>query len=590
MTVQEDRYLSRLSRRDFVVAGGASLGISAAASLSAPALSASAVSNWDRQTDVIVVGSGGAASAAALTARLAGAGVLMLEKSPVIGGTTAKSGGAFYIPNNFRLREKGIEDARIPFLSHVASHSYPHLFDPASPTLGLSEATFSLLDAFYENGTVMADLFRSSGALRIGHFSMTPEGDQIGWPEYGRLDGYNKVPRGRSLGVVKADGSLGTGSEMIRQFNAKFDDLQLPRLTGHQVTRLVLDEAGAVVGVEALTGERPVRFRARRGVIFGSGGFAYNREMLNRHHITPVYGGCGVPTNTGDLVTIASAVGAKFGNMASAWRAQIVLEEALQYVSVPSDIWVPPGDSMLLVNKYGKRALNEKRNYQDRTRAQIAFDANRSEFPNQLMFMLYDSRTAELFAGVHPLPDLPTGASSVIVGNNWDDLSDRLDERLAALSSQTGNIRLAPTFKAELAKTVSRFNRFAENGKDEDFERGDREYDLMTASIYGAARSGTRWGTTAGKNPTMYPLQEKGPFYAVILAPGVLDTNGGPVINANGQILRENNTPIDGLYGAGNCIASLCRDSYWGMGSTLGPAMTFGYLAGKHASSTAPRT
>jgi hypothetical protein len=564
--------------------------MTAAASMSSAALSASAVKNWDRETDVVVVGSGAAASAAALTARLGGAQVVLLEKSPVLGGTTAKSGGAFWIPNHFKLRERGIDDAKLPFLCHVASYSFPHLFDPASPTLGLSARAFSLLDAYYENGTVMTDLFRSSGALRVGRFFFDQDGEGLGWVDYGRLDGYNKVPKGRSLGVLKSDGTLGTGAEMIRQFNAKFDALQLPRLTSHQVTRLVLDDSGAVIGVEALAGDRPVRIRARQGVIFGSGGFAYNRDLLNSHHIAPVYGGCGVPTNTGDFVAIASAVGAKLGNMAGGWRAQIVLEEALQYVSVPSDVWVPPGDSMILVNKYGKRGLNEKRNYHDRTRAQIAYDPNRWEFPNQLMFMLYDQRTADLYGGIHPLPDLPTGASAVIVGQSWEELARRIDERLAALSASTGNIRLAPAFHTELAKTIVRFNRFAENGKDEDFERGDFEFDVETSSIYGAARSDPRWGTTAGKNPTMYPLQEKGPYYAIILAPGLLDTNGGPAINANGQVIREDGTAISGLYGAGNCIASLCHDAYWGLGGTLGPAMTFGYLAGKHASAAAPRS
>src|SRR3546814_18734945 len=111
-----------------------------------------------------------------------------------------------------------------------------------------------------------------------------------------------------------------------------------------------------------------VSFGARKGVIFATGGFSYNREMLNLHQTGPVYGGCGVPTNTGDFVSIAGAVGAKLGNMGSAWRAEIVLEEALEYVSVPSDVWIPPGDSMFIVNSYGNRVFHEKRNYHDRAR------------------------------------------------------------------------------------------------------------------------------------------------------------------------------------------------------------------------------
>jgi 3-oxosteroid 1-dehydrogenase len=119
---------SRLSRRDFVVAGGAGLGLSAIAASSTPALSAASVTSWDREADIVVVGSGAAASAAAITAHTAGASVLMLEKAPVLGGTTAKSGGGFWIPNNFRLREKGIDDANVNRLSP----SGPGSFDPLS--------------------------------------------------------------------------------------------------------------------------------------------------------------------------------------------------------------------------------------------------------------------------------------------------------------------------------------------------------------------------------------------------------------------------------------------------------------------------
>jgi hypothetical protein len=566
------------------MAGGVGVGLSAASGAAAEPVSASSVTKWDREADVVVVGSGGAASTAAITAHASGASVLMLEKSPVLGGTTAKSGGGMWIANNFMLRAKAVDDARIPFLSYCASYSFPHLFDPTSPTLGLPENAFALLDAFYANGSEMIDLVRSTGALKIGGFLYPDDqNNQFAIPDYGPLDGQNKTPRGRCIGVRKPDGSPGFGPEMIRQFNVKFDELKLPRLTRHRVTGVVQDRDGTVVGVEAETPDGKVRVRARRGVIFGSGGFAYNRDLLNQHHNMPVYGGCGVATNTGDFVQIAGTVGAQFGNMASAWRAQIVLEEALQYLTVPADIWVPCGDSMMLVNKYGKRALNEKRNYQDRTRASLAYDANRWEYPNQLMFMVYDQRTADMYAGVHPIPDMPTGSPAVIVGETWSELADRLDQRLSELSSETGGVRLDPQFKSELANTVQRFNTFAQNGKDEDFQRGDIAFDTETRPIFGLPRLDTKWGAKEGKNITMFPMQGNGPYYAIILAPGVLDTNGGPVINRNAQILKQDGAPIRGLYGAGNCIASPSHDAYWGMGGTLGPAMTFGYIAAKHA-------
>jgi len=109
----------------------------------------------------------------------------------------------------------------------------------------------------------------------------------------------------------------------------------------------------------------PVFIRAKRAVIFGSGGYTQNSEMMLNHQPGPIFGGCAVPTNQGDLINIGIRAGTKLGNMVNAWRAQLVVEEALQVRSVSRDIWQPPGDSMILVNKYGTRVVDEKRNYHD---------------------------------------------------------------------------------------------------------------------------------------------------------------------------------------------------------------------------------
>ena len=134
---------------------------------------------------------------------------------------------------------------------------------------------------------------------------------------------------------------------------------------------------------------------------------------------------------------------------------------------------------------------------------------------------------------------------------------------------------------------MKRFNGFAESGKDEDFQRGDYAYDRDFGPMLGPRKTNTKWGATEGKNPTLYPLQPEGPYYCIILAPGTLDTNGGPVIDANGRVLRYDGKAVHGLYGAGNCIASPAHNSYWAGGATLGTAMTFGYLAGLHAAGEA---
>ncbi|UDM52782.1 FAD-dependent oxidoreductase [Cupriavidus sp. MP-37] len=583
-----DDSTSRVSRRDFLRAGGAGATATALGVLASDAVAGTAKVSWRHQADVVVAGSGASAAVAALTARSQGASVMMLEKSPVIGGTSAKSAGMFWIANNFRMRAKGMEDAKPDFLAYCIRYSYPHLYNPASATLGVSQSVYDLIGAYYDHGTAMVDLMRSSGALRVGRFHILPESEADDLPDYFEHGAENKAPRGRGLGALKADGTLGFGSELMGQLKARIDQLGIPVLTSHRVTSLVTNASGEVVGVVADSDEGAVAVRAHRGVIFATGGYSYNRELLNLYQTGPVFGGCGVPTCTGDFIAIAAGVGAKLGNMGGAWRAEIVLEEALQYLSVPNDVWQPPGDSMIVVNKYGRRVFNEKRNYHDRARTHHDYDANKAEYPNLLTFMIYDQRAAELYGGNHPLPLQPTGAPYVLSGNTPAELAAAIDARLAALSPHTGGIQLAPTFARELEQTIARFNAFARTGRDADFQRGEFAYDLDYRPIFGMPRKGTRWGDVAGTNPLLYPLQEKGPYYCVILAPGTLDTNGGPVINARAEVLRSDDRPIPGLYGAGNCIASPAHNTYWAGGCTLGSGMTFGYLAGLHASRAAP--
>lgn len=572
----EPRTASRVSRRGFLAAGGVAL--SAAGSLVRAEPGTRDSSGEIREVDVVVVGSGAAATSAAITAAASGGRVVQLEKAPVTGGTSAKSGGAIWIPNNFWLRQRGIEDPRQPFLAYCAQYSFPHLFDPDSKSLGLDQNTYDLLAAFYDNAAPMLDWMMRIGAIKVAKPEGIPD-----FYDYGPLDGWNRVPKGRGLFQQRDDGSVGFGAELMHRMSTKARSLGVETLTEHEATQLLIDAAGSVVGVEARNSGGTVAFSARRGVIFGTGGFTYNRSMLNLHMKEPVFGGCGVPTNTGDFVALAGAIGAKLGNMAGAWRSQIVLEEAVQYVTVPSPMWIPPGDSMIMVNRHGRRFVNEKRNYHDRARAHGAYDANVPEFPNQLGFVVYDQRNAELYAGSHPFPSEPTGSDFVIRAENLPALADAIAERLRGLTTVTGGVTLGSDFKETLAATVARFNQFARNGRDEDFGRGDQPYDIEVAPSYSPRVPVARWKDTAGPNPVLYPLAEVGPYYAIIAAPGTLDTNGGPVIDKHGRVLRHDGTPIKGLYGAGNCVASPSHDAYYAAGVTLGLGLTFGYLAVRHA-------
>jgi len=155
---------------------------------------------------------------------------------------------------------------------------------------------------------------------------------------------------------------------------------------------------------------------------------------------------------------------------------------------------------------------------------------------------------------------------------------------LDALAAKTGSVKLAPDFGARLNETVQRFNGFARSGRDTEFDRGTHAYDRVWQGFFSVMREGSHQPPNDTPNPTMYPIRDHGPYYAVILAAGALDTNAGPLINEKSEVLGPGNRPIAGLYAAGNCAASPTREAYYGAGGTLGPGMTFAYIAAVNAS------
>jgi len=457
---------------------------------------------WSREVDVVVVGSGAAAFAAALTAASRGRSVVMLEKAAVHGGTTAKSGGVYWIPNNSFMRDRGLTDPRADALKYMARLSYPALYDPGSPTLGLGKLEYKLIGTFYDKGSGAIDALGTIGALQTEFNGPGLAGGANGDPDYGAELPEDKAPFGRHLRPKGGGGGAG----LITQTKAAADKAGVDVLVGHRVERLIMNAGGQVVGVEAVADGKTLSFRARRGVIFGSGGFTHNRRLVSQFLRGPILGGCAVPTNTGDFVEIGGAVGAALGNMSNAFFAEIPFELAAQMASVPNDIWMPFGDSMIQVNRYGQRVVNEKAIYNERTQAHFYWDPSHREFPNLLLFMVYDSAVASstsTWPFRWPVPQPGTEAPYVISGNT--------------------------------------------------------------------------------NNPTMFPLSSSGPYYAIITAGGTLDTKGGPRVNSKSQVLDTNGKRIPGLYGAGNCIASPAGAAYWSAGGTLGPALTFGYIAGRNA-------
>lgn len=535
------------------------------------------VSRWDHEADVLAVGGGAAALTAAAVAAHAGSSVTVLEKGPVLGGTTARSGGVFWVPNHYLLREQGIDDRKEDALRYMCRYSYPERFAPEDPTLGLEESAFRQIEAFYDHGAAMVDHLRDIGALQVRQFNANFGGEPP--LDYLSHTPENKTPAGRPLVPALPDGSEGGGFEMVSQLEAFLERQGAAILTDHAVRRMIVSD-GAVVGLEVDHDGEVLTFRARKGVVFGTGGYAHNPALVQQHQQPFHYGACASALATGDLIPMAQAVGAQLGNMGSGWRTPVVFEEAIRNPVLPTGAFMQPGDAMFVVNKYGKRVGNERRNYNDRTRVHQTFDASEGEYPNLLTFYIYDQRTAEAWAGNYPLSAAGRDAWYSIKADSIEELAAKIDERLAQYLEHTGGVRLAADFAAELERTRQRFNEFARNGRDEDFGRGDQDYDRQWMPFFAQMRDDTDWPANDLPNPTMYPLRDEGPYYAIILAPGFLDTNGGPVINHRAEVVDGFGDPIEGLYGAGNCVASPARSAYYGAGGTLGLAMTFGYIAG----------
>lgn len=558
---------SRISRRDFFKAATAG---AATVTVGVATVSSAQAQEWDEETDIVVVGSGCAALSAAAAALQNGASVKIYEKGPVAGGTTGKSGGAFWIPNSPYMQEQGMDDPRDDAIRYMCRLSFPHLYRPDDEHFGMDQHTYDMLAAFYDNGARVTKTLNDSGAM-TSLMSMSWDGGPT--PDYFAHLPENKANHGRTTNPKNTEGGSGFGFDMVRQLSAYAEANGAPVITETQVTKIVMDDGGAVVGVEITDPDGTRMVRAAKGVIFGSGGFTQNTEMRNNYLRVPVRGGCAVPTNQGDLVNMAIEIGAKLGNMNEAWHQQEVLEEVLEFSSVPSGTWFLGGDSMIAVNRYGHRLYDEKFVYNERTRTHLTWDAVKAEYPNLYQFMIFDDHAIG-YGGMLMPPAGSDMPSHIIKGDTWEELAANIDARLASLEDKIGKHSLDSTFLETLANTIERFNSYAETGKDLEFNRGEQPID----------KHFHKPGDNNDKpNPWMYPISDTGPYYAIILSAGTLDTKGGPVTTTHGQVVDIADEPIEGLYAAGNCMASPTGQAYFGAGGTLGPALTFGFMAGEHA-------
>lgn len=557
------------SRRGFMQRASAGSAAIAAATLGLRASPASAAdAPWDGEFDVVVCGSGCGGLATALFARWRGHSAVVLEKAGSIGGTTNKAAFWYWVPNNAAMRKAGIADPKPDFLKYVARLTQPQGYDPNAPRYGLSAWEYEMCEAFYDSASPAVELLAEKGALVYRHVADVPD-------YFAELP-EDKAPKGRVLVPADALPSMSDGGRVaIRSLSTKARQEGIGIRTGTRVTKILQDERGRAIGVEAQDElGTALRLKARKAVVFATGGFTHSVELRRNFLNGPIYGGCAAPSNEGDFVKLSSPLGVQLRNMNYAWMCPIPLEKAVARDGSISGMFSVAGDSMLWVNKYGVRNVNEKLQYNELAHTFFEWDGAKAEYPNLVRIAIWDQRSQDHSASAeYGRLIVPPGTDDrhVIRGDSWPALARAIDERLAKYAGVTGGVRLAPDFLPTLQASVARYNELARTGKDIDFHRGER---IVEQLFNGDVKE-----EPGRPNPTMWPLAANGPYYAALVVAGTLDTKGGPKTDSHGRVLDSQDRPIAGLYGVGNCVASASGRAYWAGGATLGPIIAFSYRA-----------
>jgi succinate dehydrogenase/fumarate reductase flavoprotein subunit len=534
---------------------------------------------WDLDVDVVVLGSGGAALVAAIAARDFGADeVLIVEKSGMVGGTTAMSGGMLWIPMNHHSVEAGVEDSWDEVVAYLDTIA-PWPLEPDAVT------------GFLESGPQMVRHLADRTPVRLRTFVDFPDYQPtvIGAKEHGGRSLDNDVYPFEELGswatrvnppktgVPKlksriedrhggvSDDELadrqrrdcrGQGQALVGSLLKGVLDRNIP-IHFETRARTLCTEGKRVVGVVAEQQRGNLRIRARKGVIIATGGFEWNQQLVDTFLRGPMTGPISVPECEGDGLVMAMEVGASLGNMSNAWWMTSSKESKAghrdtrpNYLACQAERTCP---GSIMVNRAGRRFVNEAVNYNALGYALHNFDPNTHEFSNLPYWMIFDSR----YLGKYRMFTSPPGGPAP----SWAKRADSLEE-LAALIGVDGS---------NLVDTVQRFNANAREGRDPDFDRGATTYDNFAGDP-----------TLPAPYSTLGPLDQE-PFYAIEMEAGVNGTCGGPRANGDAQVLDWADRPIEGLYVCSNTMSSVTAGVYGGAGGTLGPGLTFGFIAGRHA-------
>ncbi|MGC6512560.1 MAG: FAD-binding protein [Parvibaculales bacterium] len=557
-------------------------------------------SNWDKEVDVLVVGSGAGGMMNALVAAHYNNDVLIVEKAELWGGSSATSGAGIWIPGSDQAREAGFEDNLDDAFTYVRALSKDNVPDEnirayvneAAPMLRwmgehteINYAAFPYPDYHAENPGGSPTGFRTHMPMpmdgrKLGSDVRTlrfanPAASLFGYLNWHFDETYALLYRAKGWWLMltkmlakywldlpfrltsRKDRRLTLGNSLAGGLRLALKEKNVPLWLETPLVDLVKD-GDVVTGAVVTHKGKEMRIRARKGVVLAAGGFDKSSDMRGEN--APLYPQAvlsgGVTSNTGDSIRAGMSIGAKTMNMHSTWAAPVFHVPGEDRGRLSTVERALPG--CIMVNQKGKRYLNEAASYhvtgQDMAkRALEEGDASPS-------YMIFDHTYRHLYAMGPLYPLMPLWLHNRHIRS--------IVSKARSIEALAEKIKIDPT---ALSETVQRFNEFAAKGEDPDFQRGAAAYDQM----YGDPRN--------QPNPCLRPI-ENGPFYAMPIYPGDIGTNGGMVTNDKAQVIGENDQPIEGLYAIGNNAASSMGESYPGAGVTIGPALTFGYIAARHMS------
>ncbi|MFC4128405.1 3-ketosteroid-delta-1-dehydrogenase [Nocardia rhizosphaerae] len=548
----------------------------------------------DITVDLLVVGSG-TGMAAALTAAELGMSTLIVEKTAYVGGSTARSGGAFWLPDNPVLRESGAGDspeAANTYLRSVVGDSAPA--ERGAAFVANSAATLDLLRRltpmkfFWAEGysdyhpelpggsaagrtceckpfnasVLGAERSRLRPGLMEAPVPMPTTGADYKW--------MNLVARVPSKGISRILKRLAQGLgglALRREYMAGGQALAaglfagvvragIPVWTETEIVRLITD-GDRVTGAVVAQGGSEFTVTARRGVVLAAGGFDHDMAMRHKHQSARLgeHESLGAEGNTGDAIRLAQEAGATTELMDQAWWFPAVAALPGGAPTVMLAERSLPGS--FIVDQSGRRFINESIDYMSFGQRLLARE--RADDPVESMWIVFDQkyRNSYIFAAeMFPRQPLPQSWYDAGIAHRADDPAELA--RLAGLPEDA------------FTETFRRFNDDAATGTDRAFERGESAYDRY----YG--------DPTVRPNPNLRPLT-KGPYYAVRMTLSDLGTCGGVRADARARVLREDGTPIAGLYAIGNTAANAFGRTYPGAGATIGQGLVFGYIAARDA-------